>query len=184
MKKQPACLQHPPRDADAQQAGTDAPDNSHLASVDYPTSEYAWSAWQNWGPKPRSSSLAGELLPRAGDKISWSRARGTVQRVSAAQSGSGKCYTPPGISLVLVWFGQLMSGENRSAKFRKHSGWVGFTCLFSMSESRKISAQMVQANSEQTGAELGWQRRQSRQHTTHPRCLDRDSVLQKLYVLH
>lgn len=129
MNKQPACLQHPPRDADAQQAGTDAPDNSHLASVDYPTSEYAWSAWQNWGPKPRSSSLAGELLPRAGDKISWSRARGTVQRVSAAQSGSGKCYTPPGISLVLVWFGQLMSGENRSAKFRKHSGWVGFTCL-------------------------------------------------------
>lgn len=41
MNKQPACLQHPPRDADAQQAGTDAPDNSHLASVDYPTSEYA-----------------------------------------------------------------------------------------------------------------------------------------------
>lgn len=40
MNKQPACFQHPPRDADAQQAGTDAPDNSHLVSADCPTSEY------------------------------------------------------------------------------------------------------------------------------------------------
>lgn len=87
MNKQPACFQHPPRDADAQQAGTDAPDNSHLVSGDHPTtSEYVCSVWHNWGPQPRSSSLAGEFLPRAGDKINWSRACGTVQRVSLQHS--------------------------------------------------------------------------------------------------
>lgn len=130
MNKQPACFQHPPRDADAQQAGTDAPDVSHLVSADYPTSEYAWSAWQNWGPKPRSSSLAGELLPRAEDKISWSRACGTAQRGSLQHSQDPVSAINPQVS---HWFvGRVWTADVRwkeISKAQTHSGLVGFTCL-------------------------------------------------------
>lgn len=130
MNKQPACFQHPPRDADAQQAGTDAPDNSHLVSADCPTSEYVWSAWQNWGPKPRSSSLAAELLPRAGDKISRSRACGTAQRASLQHSQDPVSAINPQVS---HWFvGRVWTADVRwkeISKVQKHSGLVGFTCL-------------------------------------------------------